>query len=202
MNNKITALFALTLLAFSISNAEYRMYIPAEVKLGGSLPTGSISFVKPTDGGNNGGGVTPVEPEVPTDPTTPEEPSQPETKPRSLVFSGDFQTVAGESNLWTTGMKDVYEISSYMLVLKGAYQNGKTYYIGNNGSECPFIAEVCTTNDQKMCGPYNSNNFSGQNTIFYKDSRAARTCIDATTNFFTSTKSVKGLQVFDGPETE
>ncbi|WP_449102037.1 hypothetical protein [Pseudomonas extremaustralis] len=61
MNNKLKALFALTLLACSISNAAYRMYIPTEVKTGGSLPDGTITFVSEIE--------EPTEPEAPAEPT-------------------------------------------------------------------------------------------------------------------------------------
>ncbi len=73
MKNTITTIFALTLLASATVQASYVIYVPTEVKLGGSLPDGTISFVKPTDGGNNGGGETPVEPEVPVEPEKPVE---------------------------------------------------------------------------------------------------------------------------------
>ena len=56
---KITAL-TLIISAFSLTQAAYLVYIPTEVKLGGSLPDGSIQFVSAT--------------EEPTTPTEPEEP--------------------------------------------------------------------------------------------------------------------------------
>ncbi|WP_146136252.1 hypothetical protein [Pseudomonas simiae] len=73
MNSKFKLAFALSLITCSISNAAYVIHIPTEVKNRGSLPDGSISFVKPSDGGNNGGGETPVEPEVPVEPEKPVE---------------------------------------------------------------------------------------------------------------------------------
>lgn len=61
MDKKLNVLFILTLIACSISNAAYRMNIPTEVKLGGSLPDGSIHFVSELE--------EPTEPEAPTEPT-------------------------------------------------------------------------------------------------------------------------------------
>jgi hypothetical protein len=76
-NNTIKP-FALSLITLlcGFSFAGYVIHIPTEVKFGGSLPDGTINFVKPTDGGNNGGGETPVEPEVPVEPEKPETPHE------------------------------------------------------------------------------------------------------------------------------
>ncbi|WP_162714364.1 hypothetical protein [Pseudomonas putida] len=77
MNNIIKGLFTLTLLASATAQAGFVVYIPTEVKLGGSLPDGSINFIKPTDGsGSDNGSETPVEPELPTEPETPVEPEE------------------------------------------------------------------------------------------------------------------------------
>lgn len=59
MNKLIKGIFTLTLLASATAQAAYVMYIPTEVKLGGSLPDGSIQFVS-----------------VAEEPTTPEEPQE------------------------------------------------------------------------------------------------------------------------------
>ncbi|XVO79878.1 hypothetical protein ACQ9ZH_21030 [Pseudomonas chlororaphis] len=61
MDNKLKALFAISILSGSISQAAYVMYIPTEVKLLGALPDGSIKFVTPNE--------EPTEPEVPAEPT-------------------------------------------------------------------------------------------------------------------------------------
>lgn len=54
MNKKISAIFALTLISFSISNAAFLIKIPMQQMNGvmnsGSLPDGSIRFVKAGDG--------------------------------------------------------------------------------------------------------------------------------------------------------
>lgn len=57
MNNTIKGLFALTLLASATVQAAYVVYVPTEIKNGGSLPDGSINFVTKTE--------EPTEPEVP-----------------------------------------------------------------------------------------------------------------------------------------
>lgn len=58
----LTKITALTLIIsdFSLTQAAYVMYVPTEVKLGGSLPDGSIQFVSATEEP-----TTPVEPEEP-----------------------------------------------------------------------------------------------------------------------------------------
>lgn len=200
MKNTITKLLTLSLLASGIAHADYRIHINTEQSNGGPLPTGSISFVDKSSGGGNGNG--PTEPSVPTEPTTPEEPTEPEAKPRSLVFSGSFQTFSGETNLWTSGKKDAFMVTAYTFVLKGALKQGATYYVGNNGNECPFVADVCTTDELKRCGPYTSQNLTGQNTILYKAALAERNCIDVKVNQFTKLQTVSGMQIFDGPKTD
>lgn len=204
-NINLNKFFSISLLAIScgVANADYRIHINTEQSNGGQLPNGSISFVDKSSGGGNGNGSTqPTEPTVPTEPNTPEEPTKPETKPRSLVFSGSFQTFSGETNLWTSGKNDAYMVTAYTFVLKGALKDGQTYYVGNNGNECPFVAEVCSTDEFKRCGPFTSQNLSGQNTILYKSALAERNCIDVKVNYFANSQSVSDVKFFDGPKTE
>lgn len=52
---------SLLTLGFGIAHATYTVYVPTEVKLGGSLPDGSINFVSEIE--------EPTEPEAPAEPT-------------------------------------------------------------------------------------------------------------------------------------
>lgn len=206
MKNTLLSTLAIAILSSitPIAFADYQVKIPLEANGGGSLPNHSISIKDPsTSPGNGNGSTEPTEPLDPTEPVEPTEPNEPtEPKPRSLVFSGDFKTFSGETNLWTNGKNDALIVTAYTLVLKGALEHGKTYYLGNNGNECPFVADVCTTNELKRCGPYTSQNLSGQNTILYKSALAERNCIDVKVNHFTNLQSVSGLKIFDGPKTD
>jgi len=202
MNRLFTKITTLTLLtAFTgLANASFTVHIPTEASSGGFLANGSIIFQDKSGGENGNGSTPPTEPSVPTEPTTPEEPTEPEEIPRSLVFSGDFQTFSGETNLWTTGKKDAFYLTNNTIVLKGALKHDATYYIGNNGNECPYIADVCTTDASNRCGPFTSKNLSGENTILSKKSLAESNCININVNHFTNAKSVTGLKIFDGPQ--
>ncbi|MCT0649318.1 hypothetical protein N0614_09440 [Pseudomonas aeruginosa] len=187
-----------------LSFAEFSVKIPLEASSGGSLPNGSISIADRSNGSNeggNGGENGSTEPTNPTDPTEPVEPTEPESKPRSLVFSGNFATFSGESSLWTEGKQAAFATSSYTLVIKGALTQNKTYYLTNNGKECAVIADVCETiASQNRCGPFTSKNLSGTNTILSLQGAQDRSCVGV--NSLWGQPVVNGLQVFDGPKPE
>lgn len=184
-----------------LSFAEFRVKIPLEVSAGGALPNGSISIVDRSSGSNEGGNGAGNGSTEPTNPTEPETPTEPESKPRSLVFSGNFSTFSGESSLWTEGKQAAFATSSYTLVIKGALTQDKIYYFTNNGKECAVIADVCETiASQNRCGPFTSKNLSGTNTILSLQAMQDRSCVGV--NSLWGQPVVNGLQVFDGPKPE
>jgi hypothetical protein len=183
-----------------VAFAGYTLHIPLEESAGGHLSNGSITLVDRSSGGSNegsgGNGST-----EPTNPTDPETPTEPESKPRSLVFSGNFASYSGESSLWTEGKQAAFATSSYTLVIKGALIQDKTYYFTNNGKECAVIADVCETiASQNRCGPFTSKNLSGTNTILSLQGAQDRSCVGV--NSLWGQPVVNGLQVFDGPKPE
>ncbi len=206
-NIALTALSATILTAFApLSFAAFQMKIPLEVSSGGPLANGSISLVDRSSGSNENGSGTgngstePTDP-TPTEPTEPETPTEPESKPRSMVFSGNFASYSGESSLWTDGKQAAFATSSYTLVIKGALIQDKTYYFTNNGKECAVIADVCETiAAQNRCGPFTSKNLSGTNTILSLQGMQDRSCVGV--NSLWGQPVVNGLQVFDGPKPE
>ncbi|HFQ5875998.1 TPA: hypothetical protein ACJXXT_000262 [Pseudomonas aeruginosa] len=210
-NNILKAVAMLSLTAFSLNSfAGYTYFLQMEGGAGG-LPKGTIAFVEKSsstppvnNGGNEGGtGTDPeqTDPTEPTEPTDPETPTEPESKPRSLVFSGNFASYSGESSLWTEGKQAAFATSSYTLVIKGALVQDKTYYFTNNGKECAVIADVCETiASQNRCGPFTSKNLSGTNTILSLQGAQDRSCVGV--NSLWGQPVVNGLQVFDGPKPE
>lgn len=193
MKTQLLSLIALALLASTTQAATYT----ALVKLDGS----SINFVNKGTGGENGNGSgnegnDTETPEIPETPTTPEEP-----KERSLVYSGNFNTYTGETNLWTDGKKDAFSTSTYDIVIKGALKQDNIYYATNNNKECIYIADVCeTVSGQNRCGPYTSANLSGTNTILSLLGPQDKSCV--TVNSVWGQKVVNNLSVYDGPKPE
>lgn len=197
MKKEILSLLTLAIMGtFSTAQAEYIAKFPLEMANGGALENGSIQIVDSSsgseNGGNDGGSTEPESPVIPEDPK-PEEP-----KERSLVFSGNFNTFTGETNLWTDGKKDAFSTSTYDIVIKGALKQDGIYYVTNNTKECAYIADVCeTVTGQNRCGPYTSVNLSGTNTILSLLGPQDKSCV--TVNAIWGQKVVNNLKVYDGP---
>lgn len=186
-----------------IGHAAFKIHMPLEAAEGGHLANGSIVIVDRSSGSNddNGSGDGSTEPTNPTQPTDPVEPTEPESKPRSMVFSGNFASYSGESSLWTEGKQAAFSTSSYTLVIKGALTQDKTYYFTNSGKECAVIADVCETiSAQNRCGPFTSKNLTGTNTILSLKGSQDRSCVGVMNLW--GQPVVSGLEVFDGPKPE
>lgn len=205
MNKHILSLLTLAILGTtSTAYADYIFKIPLEKS--------AISFVTKGSGGENGngsggtggtetGGSDSGSTEEPEVPVTPEEPKPEEPKDRSLVFSGNFNTFTGETNLWTDGKKDAFSTSTYDIVIKGALKQDSIYYVTNNNKECAYIADICeTVSGQNRCGPYTSVHLSGTNTILSLLGPQDKSCV--TVNAIWGQKVVNNLKVYDGPVPE
>ncbi|MBJ2277918.1 hypothetical protein JFT58_06440 [Pseudomonas sp. MF6767] len=92
------SLLTIALFASMSANAAYKIYIPIEAKLGGSLPDNTLAWVGVPDGGVVGGGNG-------SNPTTPEEPAKPEEPTRESMCASakqDVISIAASQNLDVT----------------------------------------------------------------------------------------------------
>lgn len=147
MKNKITTLFALTILASlsSIANAEYIIHMPTEVSNGGPLPNGTIGFVNGGSGGDNGSGTGGTDsgetgtqnPPVTEAPTvkTPLELCNDKAEAAKIIFASSYNDVfyvshkIGESKNWFTGVTTEGCILTYSSPKnKATTCTGKTAY--------------------------------------------------------------------------
>lgn len=165
MNNKLKVIFALTLLASSISQASYKIYMPLEQAKSGHLANNSIVFTKNT-------GVTPPvtnpDPVTPTEPTVPTEPEPTPEPTRKLVAQYSFyqDTVKWTGYYSADKLSKMYDYPESIIIDK-ILENGKKYYVSNAAYDCVFTAMVCTMNVPNASGGcgITDKNLSGQKTV-------------------------------------
>ena len=192
------SILTIALFASMSANAAYKIYIPIEAKLGGSLPDNTLAWVGVPDGGVVGGGNGGNGGNG-SNPTTPEEPEKPEPKPeRKLVTTLNFGTVSGETNLFTADRQNGFVLQTSTFAIKGALKHGQNYYVTNNGNECKYYADVCTIN--KKCF-YSSDKLSGEYTLLSISPSQAKACVVVDVNR-TGIKSLNNVTIYDNPKTE
>jgi len=181
------SLLTIALFASIPVQAAYVIKIPMEQNLGGSLPTSSIAFVN----ANANGGVS-------TPPITPD--PKPEAKPeRKLITTLNFNTVSGETNLFTSDKQTGFVLQTYTFVIKGALKHGQHYYVTNNGNECEYNADVCTINQNCF---YSKDSLNGQYTILSISPSKAKACLNVENSHWTGTTSLSNVTIYDNPKTE
>lgn len=197
------SLLTIALFASMSANAAYKIYIPIEAKLGGSLPDNTLAWVGVPDGGvvgggNGGNGSNPTTPE---EPENPENPEKPEPKPeRKLVTTLNFSVVSGETNsLFTSDRQNGFVLQTSTFAIKGALKHGQNYYVTNNGNECKYNADVCIIDYNCF---YSSDKLSGEYTLLSISPSQAKACLNVVTNHFTGTKSLSNVTIYDNPKTE
>lgn len=191
------SLLTIALFASMSANAAYKIYIPIEAKLGGSLPDNTLAWVGVPDGGVVGGGNG----SNPTTPEEPENPENPEPKPeRKLVTTLNFLVVSGETNsLFTSDRQNGFVLQTSTFAIKGALKHGQNYYVTNNGNECKYNAAVCIIDYNCF---YSSDKLSGEYTLLSISPSQAKACLNVVTNHFTGTKSLSNVTIYDNPKTE
>ena len=191
------SILTIALFASMSANAAYKIYIPIEAKLGGSLPDNTLAWVGVPDGGVVGGGNG----SNPTTPEEPENPEKPEPKPeRKLVTTLNFSVVPGETNsLFTSDRQNGFVLQTSTLAIKGALKHGQNYYVTNNGNECKYSAQVCIIDYNCF---YLSDKLSGEYTLLSISPSQAKACLNVVTNHFTGTKSLSNVTIYDNPKTE
>lgn len=165
MNNKLKLAFALTIIACSVSNAAYRVYLPLEQSNKGHLADNSIVFI------NKNGSTPPVTNPEPTEPTTPTTPTEPEPTPeptRKLVAQYSFyqDTVNWSGYYSADKLSKMYDYPESIIIDK-ILEDGKKYYVSNAAYDCVYTAMVCTMNVPNAnggCG-ITDKNLSGQKTV-------------------------------------